>query len=296
MDAVNPNRWLPHIRDVVGEARLVRTLSGGEEASVYQLDADAGAIVLHIAPAWRTRDELTWVHRLIQQVKTHVPEAVVPLGTPGQTVIELDGHLAAVYPFVEGTRLDREDPALCAQAAQCLARIHLATSSGSIAPRPVSPTAPQANLPEALKDPSLDAWWQSSEVAALRRASIHGDYYRGNLLCRDRQLVGVLDWHDAHVAPLALELAAATFELCKTDAHTLNLDRAADFVQAYRDADGPVPLHELAFLIPLMRVWIREDARRALLHSDTPVELAYAEQQVEAFQTLRTLRPDAFVG
>lgn len=125
-----------------------RQLDGGEEATVYRLDSGAGTVVLHISPAWRSHDELAWVHRLIQHVKPHVPEAVAPLGAPGETIIEHEWQCAALYPFVEGTPLDREDPRQREHAAQCLAAIHRATRTGFDAPRPPAPFSAPPSTPQ----------------------------------------------------------------------------------------------------------------------------------------------------
>lgn len=92
------------------------------------------------------------------------------------------------------------------------------------------------------------------------------------------------------MAPLALELAASTFELCKTAQHTLDLDRARDFVGAYIDAGGPVPPSDVSALIPLMRLLIRRDALLTLAHSDAPDQQAYAKRQIGAFQSLKQVR------
>lgn len=126
----------------------------------------------------------------------------------------------------------------------------------------------------------------------LTLAPTHGDYYRGNLLCRDRQLVGIIDWHDAQVDPLSVELAAATFELCKDESHALHPDRARGFVRAYLESGGPVPVEEAEHLISLMRVWIRSDAARSLHLAAEEAERAYALRQIDAFHALREIRFD----
>jgi Ser/Thr protein kinase RdoA (MazF antagonist) len=208
-------------------------------------------------------------------------------------VIEHKGQCAALFPFIDGDRLDREDPRLRDDAARCLAAIHRATRSGFDIPRPPSrwERTSLPELPAALLDASLDTWWNSTQ-GRLTMAPIHGDYYRGNLLCRGRKLIGVIDWHDARVAPLALELAAATFELCKDTSQTLHVDRARAFVKAYLEADGPIPEREIELLPMLMRVWIREDVQRSLLQPNNPDGQAYRQQQIRAFQALKDIPQD----
>ena len=93
--------------------------------------------------------------------------------------------------------------------------------------------------PNALHDPALDEWW-ASVGPGLTRGPTHGDYYRRNLLCTGGRIVGVIDWHDASIRSLAVELAGATFELCRSDEHVLQCDWADEFVASYRSAGGPV--------------------------------------------------------
>jgi aminoglycoside phosphotransferase (APT) family kinase protein len=139
--------------------------------------------------------------------------------------------------------------------------------------------------PPDLRDPELDAWWLSVQDRAFLSSATHGDYYRRNLLCAKRRIVGVIDWHDASVQPLAVELSGATFEMCRDDEHLLQLDRANDFVASYRVAGGPVPERELDMLLPLIRLWVRNDARGSLAHIGHTDD-GYAARQMRAFRAL----------
>jgi len=138
--------------------------------------------------------------------------------------------------------------------------------------------------PNALHDPALDEWW-ASVGPGLTRGPTHGDYYRRNLLCTGGRIVGVIDWHDASIRSLAVELAGATFELCRSDEHVLQCDWADEFVASYRSAGGPVLNDEIALLLNLVRVWIRDDVRSALAYGGT-VSDEYVAKQMQAFQKL----------
>jgi Ser/Thr protein kinase RdoA (MazF antagonist) len=116
-------------------------------------------------------------------------------------------------------------------------------------------------------------------------APTHGDYYRRNLLCANNKVVGVIDWHDSAIRPLAAELASATFELCKNDEHVLQFDTANEFVRAYREAGGPIHDSEINLLLPLIRVWLRNDALLSLAY-DGHSGSDYATKQVRAFSDL----------
>ncbi len=268
---------------------LVR-LEGGDEAVVLRAETTAGPLVVHVSPPWRTRAELAWVHAVARHAQRSVPQVVAPIAHGGETVFACDGRLVAVFPFVEGELLNRDDPLLRADAARLLAAIHRALLTWRGGTRPASSAgkpAPPPDPPE-LHDPALDAWWVKARERAFVVSATHGDYYRRNLLCAERRIVGVIDWHDAAVGPLALELAGATFELCRDDHHVLDLDRADAFVMAYRAADGPVPDRELAMLLPLMRVWIRSDVRSSLATDPAIAANGYAARQLRAFRELAT--------
>jgi Ser/Thr protein kinase RdoA (MazF antagonist) len=89
----------------------------------------------------------------------------------------------------------------------------------------------------------------------LARGAVHGDLYRGNLRVRDGRIQGVLDWEDARVDWPAWELANATWEVCKDEAHDrLDPERAARFLDAYAEAEGPGELGPFDDLLRLRLV------------------------------------------
>ncbi len=271
--------------------RPIEALRGGDEAIAIRLEAASGQIVLHVSPSWRTRAELEWVHAVARRVHERVPEAVKPIRGHNGTVFDWEGRWAALFPFIEGNTLDREDPALRTKAAQLLASVHNALLHWQMGPRPDShrtrPIIPAG--PADLEDDALDQWWESVRSSGLTTAVTHGDYYRGNVLCKDRRIVGIIDWHDASARPLVLELAGATFEFCRNDAHVLHVDRAQAFTRAYQSAGGPLPSHELKMLLPFMRLWVRADARWSIA-CEGDSESTYVRRQVRAFGELADLR------
>jgi Ser/Thr protein kinase RdoA (MazF antagonist) len=270
------------------DVRLAGVLAGGEEALVLRAESARGALVIHLSPPWRTRAELEWVHALARHAQQHIPQVVAPIECMAASIFEVEGRLAALFPYVEGQILDRDDPEQRADAARMLAAIHRALSSWQAGARPASSLArpaPPAD-PLELADTALDRWWAQASAHGWVMSPIHGDYYRRNLLCRKRRIVGVIDWHDATIGPLALELAGATFELCRDDQHHLQLDRADAFVATYRAAGGCVPDDELALLPALVRVWVRNDARMALAGAPNLATNVYAARQARAFREL----------
>jgi Ser/Thr protein kinase RdoA (MazF antagonist) len=85
-------------------------------------------------------------------------------------------------------------------------------------------------------------------------APTHGDYYKGNLLFKDDKITAVIDWDESRPDWLSYELARATWEFCEDENHhTLNREKALNFVSAYQEAGGPVPSAEFNLLVPFIR-------------------------------------------
>ncbi|MEN8143749.1 MAG: phosphotransferase [Gemmatimonadota bacterium] len=273
--------------------RSVVELEGGYESLVFRAEGESGPLVLHVSPPWRTRAELAWVHTVVRRAHERVPQAVQPIECGSETIFGWQDRLVTLFPYIEGETLNREDPKLRDEAGRVLASIHVALLNWTGGPRPDSgpgrPTLPAG--PPALEDHDLDRWWESVVDIGLATGATHGDYYRGNLLCRAGRISGVVDWHDAALGPLVLELAGATFEFCKNDDHILQADRAREFLRAYLNAGGPVPDHELEMLVPFIRWWVRRDARWSLACTGGS-QSAYARKQIEAFADLAHVRID----
>ncbi len=263
-------------------------LEGGYEALVLKAEGRQGAIVLHVSSSQRSRAELSWCHAVARHAHRTVPQVVVPIERDGNTLAEWRDRLLAVYPFVSGSTLDHKDPSLRIEAARLLAKLHrgLLDWSGGPGPSGTWETA-LAELPLSLRDDDLDAWRNAAEAEGVATSVIHGDYYRGNILCVGSTIAGVIDWHDAEIAPLALELAGAVFELCREGELVPQVTLARDFVGAYRDSDGPVPEQEIASLVRYMRMWIRRNVVKSLSGGSDELD-PYMQQQISAFRTLAT--------
>jgi Ser/Thr protein kinase RdoA (MazF antagonist) len=196
--------------------------------------------------------------------------------------------MVAVFPFIEGSALERENSELRVQAAKCLARIHRRLLNWQRGDRPKSSNNSGLIEVPDLNDAALDAWWKSisDSPKGLLTSATHGDYYRNNVLCTGDRVVGVIDWHDASVRPLALELAGAIFEFSRDNQHLFQIDRAEEFIAGYMTAGGPLPRRELELLVPLIRLWIRSDVMASLRFGAT-VGDEYVDKQIRAFKSLK---------
>lgn len=266
----------------------VRWLEGGYEALVLKAQEHHRAIVLHVSSSQRSRAELSWCHAVAQHAQRTVPQVVVPIERDGDTLAEWGDRLLAVYPFVNGSTLDHKDSSLRNEAARLLAKLHRGLLDWSGGPRPSDTwETALAELPVSLRDDDLDAWWNATEAEGVVTSVIHGDYYRGNILCAGGTIAGVIDWHDAETAPLTLELAGAVFELCREGELLPKVALARDFIGAYRGSDGPVPEREITSLVRYMRLWIRRNVVKSLSVGSDELD-PYIQQQISAFRNLAT--------
>lgn len=266
----------------------VHWLEGGYEALALKAETSQGPIVLHVSSSERARAELSWCHAVARHAHKAVPQVVVPIKHDGDTLAEWHDRLLAVYPFVNGSTLDHNDPSLRVEAARLLANLHRGLLNWSGGPRPSGTwETALAELPESLRDNDLDAWWNAADAESVVTSVIHGDYYRGNILCVGSTIAGIIDWHDAEIAPLALELAGAVFELCREGELVPKVTLARDFIGAYRESDGPVPEQEIASLVRYMRLWIRRNVVKSLSVGTDELD-PYIQQQISAFRSLAT--------
>jgi Ser/Thr protein kinase RdoA (MazF antagonist) len=218
-----------------------------------------------------------------------VREAIAPrVNTRGETVGLVDGRPVSVWPFIEGQWAADDDEQQWSQAPVLLAAIHRALEGATVGPRPVR-SAPSTFVPE-VEDPELDKWLGDFLKSHPHHQPLHGDFYAGNLLVRDRQVVAVLDWDEAFVGPPEMEFAWAAWEwgdgLWADD-----LGDVLEFADRYRAAGGRTsPLTELE-LFQLVRVKLRAEVRAAsaiasALDAD---DEEYRLRQIEVFRRLTKL-------
>lgn len=282
---------------VSGDA--VPIVDGGDECELWRL-ASAPPVVVRASPAWRSVSELGYSHQAATAFGASIPEVTCPLASAdGSTLFMWNARPVSVWPLIEGEPLDRENAALRGQAAALLARLHRAASQLVISERPTTATNADPTG-SVLPDDDLDNWldhWRRDEGAAEPVGLVHGDFYRRNILCRGGQIVGLIDWDDAHHDLLIADLAWALWELAKSpDGTTLLLDRADAFLTSYQAAGGPV--HRSAALIPLIRIHLRYEVDRAeqAKSRGEPMDEGYQTAEITAFHRLRNVDPHFIAG
>jgi Ser/Thr protein kinase RdoA (MazF antagonist) len=213
-------------------------------------------------------------------------------------VVETENRPLSLFPFVEGAPLNRDDGSQRDQAAVLLARLqrHFIGSTGHGQRPPTSANAPGMRKPRqdpaGIFDPNLDRYLSEIHLERYHlRAPIHGDFYRGNILCRDKRIQGLIDWDDCRIDELHQDFAWSIWEFAKDAAAGDRLDegRAMRFVDVYRQSAGPVSTDELGFVVPLIRNHLRYEIRRdvAARENGEYMDEEYLAGQIRAFQSLK---------
>ena len=270
-------------------------LKGGYENDVYHV-AD---YVVCISPPSRTAENLQWTHMLTRHCAEAVPQVIAPIAAiDGTTVLMWQGRAVSVFPFIAGDLLDLRDMGLVRQAARLLGEIHTA-GLGWDKPKEPSPTGTASILDQPipdeaayLHDDALDAWVGAFFARDdLIIGPVHGDYYRGNILCADGGAIrGIIDWDESEIRPILTEIAWATWEFTHNAAgDDLDMARARDFLHAYGTTCNLFNQADKGAIIPLIRRHLRYEIRRSILaeRRGESVDLAYQQAEMRAFQQLR---------
>lgn len=297
-----PDDLAAELRHRYGLSGRTRDVASGLSAStMWRLDS-APPVMVRVSEHWPPLDQVQRscaVAASFARVMTQVPAPLV--GLDGAPAFLWHERPVAVWPFIDGHLLDRDDPAQRRLAARLLADLHRAALNvdgpspdptvATYATRPPEPT------PEGVPaDPELDDWlhnWRNRSRIRELHGWMHGDYFHGNIICGGNAVAGLIDWDDAQHGPLITELAAATWEFACTPARdTLAIEDVRDFLTTYARAGGPVrPCQDI---IPLIRVRLRGSIsffRRLQAHGHI-LDIANERAGIAAFTSLRHLSLD----
>ncbi len=268
-------------------------LTGGYECDVWRI----GEIVIRICPAWRSEAEIRWIYDYVSRCAVSVSEVIAPIQTySGKMFVVYNERIVLVFPFIEGEIMDTEQPALRWQAAQTLARIHrMPNNLSNDQQRPVSratkPTdIPKQANPKYIQDDDLDAWYNEFvERDDLQMGMMHGDYYRGNILCRNGGIVGIIDWDECAYGAIIYEIAWAMWEICHTG-FRFDAYKSLGFLYHYLQIN-PVPFYDLQAIIPLIRLRLRYEILRSVAMEEAGQQWdnLYRQSQILAFQQLKDI-------
>lgn len=287
MQAV-PDALLAEVRERYGVvADSAEEITGGTASILWRLHSEP-TVVVRLSRYYPLADQ-QWSCRVAAEFAGKLPEAIAPLkASDGEAAFPWQGQAITVWPFVMGAPLDRQNPVELRQAARLLARLHNAARAFPSLSEGKAPERDDTDAKVLLPDPELDEWLQSWEEHSDEHVGwIHRDFFPGNVLCRDEQIVGLVDWDEVEWGPLINELAWSVWEFGKSPAgDALVLDRALEFLSEYERAGGPVRPSNA--LVPLMRARLRDGI--AFWRRVQAADPAEDQAQVAAFSSLRDVR------
>ncbi len=256
----------------IGSLKSVRPLAlGSSRAPKALVVADSGEYLLkRRAPGKDTPARVAFAHGLqlhLSGAGFPVP-ALLPAAPDHNSMVHFNGHTYELFRFVRGSRYD-SSLAQTAESGATLARFHALAANYS--PQWPPPPGAYHNAPVIAGQLRSIPTWLGDQVRPLtdrlvhsyaRAAStvermgysrwpaqvVHGDWHPGNLLFNQGQVIAVLDFDAARIAPRALDLANAALQFSMTlhdmppaDWPTgLDLDRLRAFLRRYDEMEGAV--------------------------------------------------------
>ncbi|WP_156165179.1 phosphotransferase enzyme family protein [Demequina silvatica] len=266
---------------------------------------DAGTLVVKVSDA--DRASVSRQAALLRHLEVHAPGLAVPRVLPtllGEATSEGDGGRAMVTTFCPGGAL--EDVAIDADVVRGLAASQatmvrgLATATAdtpvlhawSIEAFPEHADALLDLAPGELRGPIArlrDAYRDAEPILRnLPRQTIHGDLNLSNVLVVGSDVTGILDFGDAVVAPVVLDVAVAACYLglalgdLQHELVELYIETAGEALELGSVERSLVPL--LAACRAAMVVLLGRSTARTAAHPD--YQLRYDRHAVEALMRL----------
>lgn len=285
----------------LGALRSVKPASHGVVNETAFAETSAGKYVVRRNQRKLGRTSLELRHRLLAWLRAHgfpAPRLVAARG--GETVVEVDGRLFEIFPFIDGDEFNPDRPAHLSGAGSILARYHSAIAGFPDPPPSEGPRYTPASimgLTERLMQRDMMgelteplSWYDrhavdlrralpDSAYAALPHVLIHGDLHRDNLLFRGDSVAALIDFDQVTVDARIVDLADALVDLAVGDAPPdwfpwgvyagpLDPQRACLLMEGYT-LIAPLTAAEQAALPILVEViWMQGNLRRVLGTSD----------------------------
>lgn len=269
---------------------------GLSASTMWRVDS-VPPVMVRISERWPPPDQVRRSCAVATAFARVIPQVPTPLSAfDGTTVSLWRESPVVVWPFIDGHCLNPDDRAQRLLAAQLLAELHCAAlnvdgpgpdpSASTYATRSADPNP--AGVPA---DPELDEWrhrWRQNRRQQAPHGWMHGNFFHGNILCRNGNVTGLIDWDDAQYGPLITELASATWEFaCTPERDNLAPGSAHEFLNAYARAGGPV--HITQDIVPLIRLRLRSSVAffRRLQTYGHVLDQANERASIAAFTALR---------
>jgi homoserine kinase type II len=219
--------------------------------------------------------------------KSGLPIPVPVAGPGGDPVVEIEGRIFYLFPWIEGARIpgldltttqidglgvllgrlhsNLNDPSLGLPANEIVtSKVVTEHDAHDRADRFAAVIAARPHR-DAFDDKAAEALRRRRDLIDAHRGSrpsvtvpdvptgwVHGDFHSTNLLWNDGRVAAVLDWDRLRAQPLGEEVVRAALLHFKSDDGQLDLSRVAVFIESYRSV---VPLGADALDDALQRLW-----------------------------------------
>jgi homoserine kinase type II len=218
-------------------------IESGIENTNYFVTTDRAEYVLTIFEQ-HTRDEL----RFFLELTAFLAEHEIPCAHPSRD--RFDGYLgelkekpAALVDRLPGASVEQPDAQQCAALGRVLAQLHRAgqefpmNRANDRGPHWWRETAnivlPKLDSGDAGLLQSELAYQAERRTADLPRGIIHADLFRDNVLFRDHQLSGLIDFYYACRDVLLYDVAVTVNDWCSSADGALDPERAQSLLHAY---------------------------------------------------------------
>ncbi len=228
----------------LSKLRNCQGASAGIENTTYFLFLVDGLQLVLTLFETITRDELPFYISLTCDLNAAGMPVPCPLQKlDGCSIHEIADKPALLFPLVQGIHLDKPTLQEINQVGSTLAKIHLqclALSYDRANPHGLKWMKQALSVTEStlLQDDKKLIEQQIQvrsklESLKLPRAVIHADLFRDNVLFRDGELVGIVDFYGAGTDCLILDIAIAVNDWCLNAEGLVDEEKRIVFLRAY---------------------------------------------------------------
>ena len=292
--------WLT--RYALGTVRSFEPIASGIENSNYFLTADKGRYVLTLYERLPPEELPFYLNLMAHLARSGVMAPAPEPDRSGALWSFLNGKPAGLVARLEGSPVERPDPAHCAAVGAALARLHLAAKQfrGRLTNRrgpgwwrqAARAVRPQLSAEQNALVASELKYQAGFAKTRLPRGAIHGDLFCDNVLFVERRVSGIIDFGFAATDALAYDLAITVNDWCVPrggePVAALDPESVRELVGAYA-ATRPLVFEERALWGPLLRAaalrfWL---SRLYDLHLPRQGELTHAHDPAVFERMLR---------
>ncbi len=247
----------------VGRLLRYSPTTGGIENSNYFVSTTQGEFVLTLL------EREPYAGPEFLNLMLALDAAGLPVSTPlpdrqGRLELVVQGKSALLQPRLPGGHVRVPTALQLTALGRLVARIHIAAKTISTRmpayPRDagwLQSTAASLsgqiryNAAAALESSvaTLSSILARTDAQQLPSGVIHGDIFRDNVLFRDGQLTGIIDFHHAARGTLIYDLAVVANDWCCDGSGQLSLEKTIALLKGYHD-ERPLTRQELWFFSP----------------------------------------------